>query len=348
MASRVLVSEWIGKTSTPNILDMCAAPGGKTTHIAALLKGKCNILACDRSRKRALKLAAVCCKFEQDMGYSKCIECSHVDITKSVIDSTGNPSLMAKVNDGDMARRVWKRTKHCLYEARKEIKRMKKATSTKLSEAHFRGEITKEEYESLQSSQFATINQEAVLNYLKQLIAANPDLEASQAIQQAITATRDNAAALPSEKPVEGNKLVAPRGLSIESFDAILLDGPCSALGLRPRLAAFDKHLTRQGLEAAARYQRNIMDTAFDLLKVNGVLVYSTCTINPLENEGNVEYFLQKFSGRVKLEKQSPHIGSQGLTGFNCDAALLQRFDPRDVGSDTTGFFCAKFRKIKR
>jgi hypothetical protein len=65
-----------------------------------------------------------------------------------------------------------------------------------------------------------------------------------------------------------------------ESFDAVLLDAPCSALGLRPRLL-LDWKLPQ--LQALAAYQRALLHAAVHMLKPGGSLVYCTCTINPGE-----------------------------------------------------------------
>jgi len=68
-------------------------------------------------------------------------------------------------------------------------------------------------------------------------------------------------------------------GLEPESFDAVMLDAPCSALGLRPRLLHADWKLKQ--LHSTAGLQRALMHSAMHLLKPGGVLVYCTCTINP-------------------------------------------------------------------
>ncbi|WIA32337.1 hypothetical protein OEZ86_003175 [Tetradesmus obliquus] len=72
-------------------------------------------------------------------------------------------------------------------------------------------------------------------------------------------------------------------GFAPESFDAVLLDAPCTALGLRPRL------LQQQQLSL-------LLETAaYQLVKPGGVLVYSTCTISPAENEVNVRHALDSY-----------------------------------------------------
>ena len=70
----------------------------------------------------------------------------------------------------------------------------------------------------------------------------------------------------------------------------MLLDPPCTALGLRPRLL---HGATRVELEKTATYQRGLIWTAVRLLRPGGVLSYSTCTVNPLENEAQVAYILK-------------------------------------------------------
>jgi hypothetical protein len=62
------------------------------------------------------------------------------------------------------------------------------------------------------------------------------------------------------------------------SFDSILLDAPCSALGLRPRLLVDWK---LPALQKLAAYQRALLHSAVHCLKPGGHLVYCTCTINP-------------------------------------------------------------------
>jgi len=70
-------------------------------------------------------------------------------------------------------------------------------------------------------------------------------------------------------------------GLFPESFDHVLLDAPCSGLGLRPRL---QQGATLEGLRECGAYQRVLISAAVPLLKPGGSLVYSTCTINPGES----------------------------------------------------------------
>nr|XP_011750432.1 putative methyltransferase NSUN6 isoform X6 [Macaca nemestrina] len=77
-----------------------------------------------------------------------------------------------------------------------------------------------------------------------------------------------------------------------ESFDRILLDAPCSGMGQRPNMAC------TWSLKELASYQplqRKLFTAAVQLLKPEGVLVYSTCTIMLAENEEQVAWALTKF-----------------------------------------------------
>nr|CCA21523.1 conserved hypothetical protein [Albugo laibachii Nc14] len=137
------------------------------------------------------------------------------------------------------------------------------------------------------------------------------------------------------------------RGFYPESFDKILLDPPCSALGLRPRLL---HPRDTEALEQFVKIQRNLIWCAVRLLKADGVLVFSTCTLHPRENEKMVAYVLETypFMKLIAPFENDPNLrfGSKGLDGqglSNEQVGLVQRFDP--TIDDTIGFFCAKFQK---
>jgi len=92
----------------------------------------------------------------------------------------------------------------------------------------------------------------------------------------------------------------APAGFSPGSFDHVLVDAPCSALGLRPRLL---QTATLQYLRQCAVYQRRILDAAVQLLRPGGTLVFSTCTFNP----GQCYHLLGQRPGSVSfLLSQNP------------------------------------------
>lgn len=93
-----------------------------------------------------------------------------------------------------------------------------------------------------------------------------------------------------------------------ESFDKILLDAPCSCLGMRPMLR---NDLTVKMVSSYAVVQRKLFASAVQLLRVGGVLVYSTCTIMVAENEDIVRWALQKYP-QLKLVAAEPLLGGPG------------------------------------
>ncbi|EGG17913.1 NOL1/NOP2/Sun family protein [Cavenderia fasciculata] len=141
----------------------------------------------------------------------------------------------------------------------------------------------------------------------------------------------------------DSKKLLIEGVFKEESFDRILLDGPCSGLGTRPR---FDEATLLIDLDNSACLQRVLIDAAVKLLAPGGILVYSTCTINPCENEENVKYLLDNYGSFMQLVPQTGHIGDPGLPGILPEnlSPLVQRFDP-STNHETIGFFISKFKK---
>ncbi|MEI7027205.1 16S rRNA (cytosine(967)-C(5))-methyltransferase RsmB [Paenibacillus sp. y28] len=78
------------------------------------------------------------------------------------------------------------------------------------------------------------------------------------------------------------------------SFDRVLLDAPCSGLGVIRRKPDVKWTKTPEEITALAALQRELLESAAPLVKPGGVLVYSTCTVEPLENSGQVEAFLKR------------------------------------------------------
>ena len=78
------------------------------------------------------------------------------------------------------------------------------------------------------------------------------------------------------------------------SFDRILLDAPCSGLGVIRRKPDLKWAKRPEDIEQIAQLQSELLETVSGLLKVGGILVYSTCTIEPEENDRLIERFLAK------------------------------------------------------
>jgi 16S rRNA (cytosine967-C5)-methyltransferase len=78
------------------------------------------------------------------------------------------------------------------------------------------------------------------------------------------------------------------------SFDIILVDVPCTNTGVFRHKADALWRFSKSSLSESAKLQESILEKAAELIKVNGQIVYSTCSIEPEENELQIEEFLAK------------------------------------------------------
>lgn len=129
------------------------------------------------------------------------------------------------------------------------------------------------------------------------------------------------------------------------SFDKVLLDAPCSGNFITD--PAWFKKRSLDGIRRSAEIQKSLIEKALSVLKKGGTLVYSTCSLEPEENELNMQWMLNRF--KVKIEKNSLKIGDPGLTMVfdkKLDKQIVNctRFWPNKTG--TEGFFIAKIRKL--
>ena len=93
--------------------------------------------------------------------------------------------------------------------------------------------------------------------------------------------------------------------------------------------------------------QKKLILNAFDNLGNNGTLVYSTCSVDPEENEGVIDFLLKNREAKLeKIEldiKTSPIILDYEKQHYNDEIKKCLRIWPQD--NDTEGFFVAKIRK---
>ena len=96
----------------------------------------------------------------------------------------------------------------------------------------------------------------------------------------------------------------APKEIApIAPFDRILVDAPCSNTGAMRRRVDVRWRLRPEDLTRMPNEQLEITRSAINLLKSGGVLVYSTCSLEPEENERLVERLLNKFPG-IRLAEE--------------------------------------------
>ncbi len=123
----------------------------------------------------------------------------------------------------------------------------------------------------------------------------------------------------------------------VSAFDRVLIDVPCSGIGIIRKKPEIKWNKTRNDLKAIVSVQREIMENAWQYLKPGGIMIYSTCTLNKEENEENIEYFLEKHKD---CEAKRAFIGKQDNLVYNKDGSLT--IMPNEY---MDGFFVAKLQK---
>lgn len=111
---------------------------------------------------------------------------------------------------------------------------------------------------------------------------------------------------------------------SEERADVLLCDLPCSGLGVLAKKPDIRYRMTPEQTRELARLQRSILGAVWDYPKHGGTLLYSTCTMNPAENEEMVAWFLGQYP-EYELRKQLQMFpGEECMDGFFL-ASLMRR-----------------------
>jgi len=101
-----------------------------------------------------------------------------------------------------------------------------------------------------------------------------------------------------------------------KSADCVLLDVPCSGLGVFKRNPDAKWKLTPEFLRDIKTIQQDILSDYSTMLKPGGTLVYSTCSLLPSENEQQVDQFLERHPGKLVKIDQRTVLPSEGFDGF--------------------------------
>ncbi len=131
------------------------------------------------------------------------------------------------------------------------------------------------------------------------------------------------------------------------TFDRILLDAPCSG-NFCSEEGWFLKR-TLPDIKQNGRVQKELLRAAYAALKPGGVLVYSTCSLEPEEDEVVINWFVEKYADMELVDlKLDAGVGDPGITAWegerlNLAVARTRRFWPHKTS--TEGFFIAKLRK---
>lgn len=100
------------------------------------------------------------------------------------------------------------------------------------------------------------------------------------------------------------------------SADRLLLDVPCSGLGVLKRNPDAKWKLSVAFIDKVKELQQHILNDYCDMLKPGGLMVYSTCSILPSENENQVQRFLTLKKGAFELVEEKHILPSEGFDGF--------------------------------
>ena len=123
-------------------------------------------------------------------------------------------------------------------------------------------------------------------------------------------------------------------------FDRVLIDAPCSGLGVAHHKPDISLKITTEKLSSLSALQWDIISTCSRYVKPGGILVYSTCTINYDENEKIINRFLNEFPDFV-LDDFSDEVPDYFKKRI--EEAGMIRLTPGRDGLD--GFFIARMRR---
>ncbi len=124
-------------------------------------------------------------------------------------------------------------------------------------------------------------------------------------------------------------------------FDKILLDVPCSGLGVLRKKPEKIYNLTSDDIKNLKKLQKKIFDSAYACLNDDGIILYSTCTFTENENTNNLKYFLEKYDNLKveEIEVSENVIISKDEFGGTYISYKNQYLD---------GFYIVKLKKTKK
>ena len=88
------------------------------------------------------------------------------------------------------------------------------------------------------------------------------------------------------------------------SADVVIADLPCSGIGTISKKPDIKSRLTYEDCRALSELQRTILDNVSSYVKQGGELIFSTCTVDYLENDDNVKYFLENHPEYKLIKKE--------------------------------------------
>ncbi len=175
-----------------------------------------------------------------------------------------------------------------------------------------------------------------------QLAAAGADVLAVDRSAKRLKRLEENLARLGLKAETRAIDATALDG---ESFDAILLDAPCSATGTIRRHPDVAWTKSAADLGKLADLQRRLLEAAARLVRPGGRLVYCTCSLEPEEGEDQAEAFLARHPGFERVPVRPEEIPLEGVVTGSGDLRTLPSHLPLGdaARSGLDGFFAARF-----
>ncbi|MFI8711258.1 16S rRNA (cytosine(967)-C(5))-methyltransferase RsmB [Brevibacillus brevis] len=142
-------------------------------------------------------------------------------------------------------------------------------------------------------------------------------------------------------EPIVSDALDLPEK-ALGTFDRILLDAPCTGFGVIRRKPDLKWNKTPEDVRAIAQLQYELLKTLAPLLAEGGVMVYSTCTIEPAENQEIVRRFVEEHPDFVFDDTLAQDL-PEAVRGHVDETGACVQILPHHFESD--GFFIARLKR---
>ena len=145
-------------------------------------------------------------------------------------------------------------------------------------------------------------------------------------------------------------KVLKAESMPLEGVDFVLADVPCSGLGLLGRKPEIRQRMNYEAIQVFPPLQKQILETAFACVRAGGRVMYSTCTLNPEENEEQVHALLERHPGKLRSLDIRTSLPEALLQRLEADENSKKLLDEgmlllRPDLTETDGFFIAVLEK---